>query len=168
MPYAYFNYLCSFVNSEQNFLIPFVKITFFYCLSCKFNISAEIKGAQFVSIGLTIIRKGTQQPKIIQNKTTLSLSSFYQCYLRCIMLVNQYLWAPSSPPGLSGVHVTRYLVLCVMFCRSLFVLFLLAIVLSVLLRFTDSDYLLVSVWLTILHIRIVLIENGQQNHDCRN
>ena len=27
-----------------------------------------------------------------------------------------------------------------MFCRSLFVLFLLAIVLSVLLRFTDSDY----------------------------
>jgi hypothetical protein len=28
-----------------------------------------------------------------------------------------------SPPGFSGVHVTRSLVLCVMFCRSLFVLF---------------------------------------------
>jgi len=41
---------------------------------------------------------------------------------------------------LSGVRVTRSLVFCVVFCRSLFVLFLLAIVLSVLLRFTDSDY----------------------------
>jgi len=32
---------------------------------------------------------------------------------------------------LSGIHAIRSLVLCVMFCRSLFVLFLLAIVLSV-------------------------------------
>ena len=51
----------------------------------------------------------------------------------------------SSPPVFSGViRVTRSLVLCVMFCRSLFVLlyfFLLGIVLSVLLRFTDSGYL---------------------------
>jgi hypothetical protein len=39
----------------------------------------------------------------------------------------------SSPPVFSGVHVTRSLVLYVMFCRSLFVLFLLPIVLSVLL-----------------------------------
>jgi hypothetical protein len=46
----------------------------------------------------------------------------------------------SSPPVFSGVHVTRSLVLYVMFCRSLFVLFLLPIVLSVLLLFTDSDY----------------------------
>jgi hypothetical protein len=38
---------------------------------------------------------------------------------------------------LSGVRVTRSLVLCVIFCRSFFVL--LAIVLFVL-RFTDSDY----------------------------
>ena len=45
----------------------------------------------------------------------------------------------SSPPGFSGVLVTQSLVLYVMFSRSLFVLFLLAIVLSVL-RFTDSDY----------------------------
>jgi len=36
--------------------------------------------------------------------------------------------------------VSRSLVLYVVFCRSLFVLFLLAIVLSVLLRFMDSDY----------------------------
>ena len=45
----------------------------------------------------------------------------------------------NSLPMFSGVRVTRFLVLCVMLCRSLFVLFLLAIVLSVL-RFTDSDY----------------------------
>jgi hypothetical protein len=38
----------------------------------------------------------------------------------------------------SRVRVARSLVFCVVFCRSLFVL--LAIVLSVLLRFTDSDY----------------------------
>jgi hypothetical protein len=44
----------------------------------------------------------------------------------------------SSPPVFCGVHVTR-LVLCEVFCRSLFVLFLLAIVLSGL-QFTDSDY----------------------------
>ena len=42
----------------------------------------------------------------------------------------------------SEVRVTQSLVLCIMFCRSLFVLFLLAIVLSVFLRFTDSDCLI--------------------------
>jgi len=40
----------------------------------------------------------------------------------------------SSPPVLSRVRV-----FCVLFCRSLFVLFLSAIVLSVL-RYKDSDY----------------------------
>ena len=40
----------------------------------------------------------------------------------------------------NGVHVARYLVLCVVLCRSLFVLLLLTIVLSVLLRFADFDY----------------------------
>jgi len=46
----------------------------------------------------------------------------------------------SSHLVFSGVRVNRFLVLYVMFCRSLFVLFHLAIVLSVLLRSTDSDY----------------------------
>ena len=49
----------------------------------------------------------------------------------------------SSPPVFSGVHVnTRSLILCVCFVDHLcpFVLFLLAIELSVLLLFTDSDY----------------------------
>ena len=45
-------------------------------------------------------------------------------------------------PILSGVHVSRSLVFCVVFCRSLFVL--LVIMFFVLLRFTDSDYPLVS------------------------
>ena len=46
-------------------------------------------------------------------------------------------------PGFSGVRVTWSLVFCAMFCRSLFVLFVLfrfVIVLSVLLRLTASDY----------------------------
>jgi len=42
--------------------------------------------------------------------------------------------------SLDGVHVPRSLVFCVVFCRSLFVPFPLATVLSVLLQFTDSDY----------------------------
>ena len=47
----------------------------------------------------------------------------------------------SSPPDFSGVRVTRSLVLYVCFVdRYPFVLFLLAIVLLVLLRYTDSDY----------------------------
>ena len=47
-----------------------------------------------------------------------------------------------SPPVLSGVRVTRSLVLCVCFvdrCLS-FCTFFLAIVLSILLRYTDYDY----------------------------
>ena len=44
----------------------------------------------------------------------------------------------------SGVRAARSLVFCVMYCKRLFVLFLLVIVLSLLLRFTDSEYPLVS------------------------
>jgi len=51
---------------------------------------------------------------------------------------------PNLPLVLIGVRVTRSLILYVLFCRSLivspFVLFLLTIMLSVLLRFTDSDF----------------------------
>ena len=46
----------------------------------------------------------------------------------------------SSPPVFSGVRVTRSLVLCVCFVNCPFVLFLLAIVLFVLLRYADSNY----------------------------
>jgi len=40
-----------------------------------------------------------------------------------------------------AVRVARFAVFCIVFCRSLFVLFLLAIVMSFLLWFTASDYL---------------------------
>ena len=43
-------------------------------------------------------------------------------------------------PDFSEVSVARSLVLCVVFCRSLFVLFLLLTVLSVLLQLTASGY----------------------------
>jgi hypothetical protein len=46
--------------------------------------------------------------------------------------------APEFIPVFSEVRVTRSLVICVMLCRSLFVLFHLAILLSVL-RVSDSD-----------------------------
>ena len=46
----------------------------------------------------------------------------------------------SSSPVFSSVRVPRSLVFCVCFVDRCFVLFLLAIVLSVLLRFTDYDY----------------------------
>jgi hypothetical protein len=46
----------------------------------------------------------------------------------------------SSPPVFSGICVTQSLVLCVCIVDRSFVLFILAIVLSVLLRFMDSDY----------------------------
>ena len=43
--------------------------------------------------------------------------------------------APTFTPGFSGTRVAQSLVFCVVFCRSLLVLYLLAIVLSVLLPF---------------------------------
>ena len=45
-----------------------------------------------------------------------------------------------SPPDISWVRIARCLVFCVVFYKSLFVLFPLAIVLSVLLLFIDSHY----------------------------
>ena len=57
-----------------------------------------------------------------------------------LVYVPLILWSTWVHPCFSGVCVTRSLVFCVMFCRSLFVHFLLAIVLSVLLWFTASYY----------------------------
>jgi hypothetical protein len=48
--------------------------------------------------------------------------------------------ASEFTPGFSLIRVARSLAFCVVFCRSLFVLFLLAIVLSVLFRITDSNF----------------------------
>ena len=65
----------------------------------------------------------------------------------------------SSSPVYSGVRVTRSLVLCVIFCRSLFLLllFLLAILLSVL-RYMDSDYPFGIFKLFLLNITILGFE----------
>jgi len=52
----------------------------------------------------------------------------------------------SSPPVLSGVRVTQSLVLCVMFCRSLFVLCIVCPVLIIPLVFSNSscNHLIIS------------------------
>ena len=62
----------------------------------------------------------------------------------------------SSPPVFSGVRVTRSLVLCVV---RPFLLFLLAIVLSVLVRYTDSDYPfgIFKPFLAIVHLYLGII-----------
>ena len=60
-------------------------------------------------------------------------------------------------PGFSGVRVAQSLVFCVMLCRKLFVLFQLAIMLSVL-RFTASDNLF-----GILKIFFLFIEGRKDN-----
>ena len=66
----------------------------------------------------------------------------------------------SSTSVFSGFRVARSLVFCGVFCRSLFVLFPLAIVLSVLLRFTDSDYTFGIFWplccLSFFDLRILI------------
>ena len=60
---------------------------------------------------------------------------------RWVPLVDQELLTlPELTPVFSGVRIVRSLVFCGVFCRSLFVIFLLTIVLFVLLRFTDTDY----------------------------
>jgi len=84
----------------------------------------------------------------------ITVLSSFMTYNRVLIRVT--LWVPlvehklltplehlSSPQDFSGVRVSRSLILCLIFCRSLLVLmfffFLSTIVLSVLLRFTDFD-----------------------------
>ena len=91
---------------------------------------------------------GRGETRVCGQKQTLIMFDFTQLIAFCdsfrltrrVPLVEQerfilmeYL---SSPPVFSGACVTRSSLMC-MFCRSLFVLLLLAIVLSVLLRLTD-------------------------------
>ena len=72
---------------------------------------------------------------------------------RWVSLVAQELLTLPEHLSFSGIRVTRSLVLCVFF-GSLFVLFLLAIVLSVLLRYTDSGCPLVSSSSSYNHTRV--------------
>ena len=61
--------------------------------------------------------------------------------------------APLFTP--SGVRVTRSLAFCVVCCRSLFVLFLLVIVLAVRLQFTVSAYLFGIFTLLLLEYKLI-------------
>ena len=88
------------------------------------------------------------QPMLVILFTCLQKSQITGCVTRAkrwVPLVEQELHIirvhTSSPPDFSRVRVTRSLILSVMFCRSLLKLFPLAIVLFVLLRFMESDYL---------------------------
>ena len=65
--------------------------------------------------------------------------------------------APGFTPSFHGVHVAQIIAFCVVFCRSLFVLFLLSIVLSVL-RFTVSDYPFDIFKFFVLNILVFCIE----------
>jgi hypothetical protein len=66
-----------------------------------------------------------------------------------------------SHPVFSGVRVFFY-----MFCGSLFVHFLLAIVVSVLLRYTDSDYPVSSSFSTsdIIFVKILKCDENNVTH----
>ena len=97
------------------------------------------------------------------NYLTLSVpNEGTECHSR---IVSTLLTLPehlSSPLGFSGVRVTRSLVLCVMFCRSLFVFlffFLLAIVLSVLLLLAIvlSVLLLLTIVLSVLLLLAIVL-----------
>jgi len=69
----------------------------------------------------------------------------FNCNTRLVSLVEQELPILPEHPVFSAVRVAQSLAFYAVFCISLFVLlsfFLLVIVLSVLLRFTASDYLL--------------------------
>jgi hypothetical protein len=59
-----------------------------------------------------------------------------------LLTLPSLLSSPPPPPLFNGVRVARPLVFCVMFCRSLFVLFFIFLATTVLsvLRFTASDY----------------------------
>ena len=90
-------------------------------------------------------------PRIYALFVVIIIRSFPHSWLITGFVTRETQWVPhveqklltlpdhtSSPPVISGVHVARSLVFCVMFYRSLFVL--LAIALSVLLWFMVSDY----------------------------
>jgi hypothetical protein len=93
--------------------------------------------------------------------------SEYLCYkwprfitrvTRRVPLVKQdLLTLPEFIPVFTGFRVAPSLVFCVLFCRLLYVLFLLAIVLSMLLRFIASDY-------PVGILKLVLLKTGAIPH----
>ena len=89
-----------------------------------------------------MLRDSLHIPDLIPN--LWFITGFVTRLKRRVSLVEQELLTlPNHLSSPSGSCYSIFSFIC-MFCRSLFVLFLLAIVLSVLLRFTDSDRPLVS------------------------
>ena len=74
-----------------------------------------------------------------------------------MLILPEYL---SLPPHFSGFHVAQYLVFCLVSCRQFFVLIILAIVLSVHLRFTASDY---PFGIPIILLTITILINKQKS-----
>ena len=72
----------------------------------------------------------------------------------------------SLPSVFSGVRVTRSLVLCVCFVDRCLSFFLLAIMLSVLLRYTDSDYHF-GIYKLFLMLFDIYLKKYKKGH-CRN
>ena len=99
-----------------------------------------------------IPEKGVYPYRIIKQQVSCSdytkkrntqISSIYNRFLQMPLACyfSQYpSGAPAFAPGFQWGSCYSICSLMCMFCRSLFVLFLLVIVLSVLHRFTDSDY----------------------------
>jgi hypothetical protein len=85
-------------------------------------------------------------------KTSISSTGFLTRLTWRVSLVEQELLTLpehlSSPPVSGGFVLLVFSFVC-MFSRSLFVLFPLAIVLSVLLRYTDSDRIIIDKWYSI-------------------
>ena len=77
---------------------------------------------------------------VFSSITSVLMNSFVMAFSTYPVVKQELLTLPEHPNS-PPVRVTQSLVLCVMICRSLFVLFLLAIVLSVLnSSIYDSDY----------------------------
>jgi hypothetical protein len=75
-------------------------------------------------------------------------------YLLCCRSYQMHM---SSPLGFSGVRVTRCLVLCVMFCRSLFVLLFLSI------SDDRTNGIIAITWQWLWRFRLVTIESDSLN-----
>ena len=142
--------MCDILDRLINCCIISVIIVTRIHLLIKGDVRSYSKSMSYIS-GYAIIEK--------------SYSNFYQRNRKCIPFRSTWVHFP-----ISGVRVTRSLVFCVMIYWSLFLLlsfFLLSIVLSVLLRFTDSDYpfgiFWPLCWLFFFDIRILIPPLGSSN-----
>ena len=84
---------------------------------------------------LMLVRTSTKKSQLHLDAAK-SMAAIYNSWSRNCLPFR----TPEFTPVFSVVRVAQSLVFCVVYWRSLFVLFILAILLSVLFRFTASDY----------------------------